>query len=188
MNNVIEAILSRRSIRKYRTEAISEDDLKQIIEAAQYAPSGMNAQSWHFSVIQNREKIEALEAIVYQALQGSEDPYLKKMGELKEFHYFYEAPVLIVISNAANSISMSPVSDAALAAGNMMLAAHALGLGSCWVHILTRLRDEPEVKAALKSLGVPQGYVVCSALTLGHPDGLLPKAAERRESTVNVVL
>lgn len=188
MNNVMEAILSRRSIRKYKVDDIAEEDLEQIVEAAKYAPSGMNAQSWHFSVIQNREKIEALEAVVYEALKGSEDPYLKKMGELAEFHYFYGAPVLVIISNAANSISLSPVSDAALAAGNMMLAAQSLGLGSCWIHILTRLRDEPEVKTALAALGVPKGYVVCSALTLGHPDGPLPKAADRREGTVNVVL
>jgi nitroreductase len=187
MNNVIEAILSRRSIRKYKTDAIADGELQQIIEAAKYAPSGMNTQSWHFSVIQNREKIEALEAVVYEAIKGSEDPYLKKMSELGVFHYFYGAPVLVIISNAANSISLSPVSDAALAAGNMMLAAHALGLGSCWIHILTRLRDEPEVKAALRALGVPKGYVVCSALTLGYPDGPLPKAAERREGTVNIV-
>lgn len=188
MNNVIEAILSRRSVRKYKVDPIPQDQLEQIIETAKYAPSGMNAQSWHFSVIQNREKIEALESVVYQALKGSEDPYLKKMGELAEFHYFYSAPVLVIISNAANSISLSPVSDSALAAGNMMLAAHALGLGSCWVHLLTRLRDEPEVKAALRALGVPRNYVVCSALTLGYPEGPLPKALERSEDTVNFVL
>lgn len=187
MNTVIEAILSRRSVRKYSGTPVQQEILSQIIEAGQYAPSGMNAQSWHFSVIQNQEKLEALEATVYKALTRSEDPYLKKMGALSEFNYFYGAPVLVIISNAANSISLSPVSDAALAAGNMMLAAHALGLGSCWVHVLTRLREVPEVREALKALGVPKGNVVCSALSIGYPEGPLPKAMDRREGTVNYV-
>jgi nitroreductase len=187
MNTVIEAILSRRSVRKFAETPVQNELMHQIVEAGQYAPSGMNAQSWHFSVVQNREKLEHLEKIVYEALNRSKDPYLKKMGALSDFHYFYGAPVLVIISNAANSISLSPVSDAALAAGNMMLAAHALGLGSCWVHVLTRLRDEPEVKEALSALGVPQGYIVCSALSIGHPDGPLPKAMARSEGTVNYV-
>lgn len=186
MNVVLEAIMSRRSIRNYKPNPLDDLIRDQILEAARYAPSGMNAQSWHFCVVQNNERIENLEKIVYKALNSSEDPYLRKMGELEGFHYFYGAPTLVIISNAANSISASPVSDAALAAGNLMLAAHSLGVGSCWVHLLTRLRDHPEVKAAIAALGVPEGHVVCAAITLGFAEGQLPEAAPRKENTIHI--
>jgi nitroreductase len=187
MNQVIDNILMRRSVRKYKMQPIPEDALLEILKAGSFAPSGMNAQSWHFTVIQNKEKLESLEKTVYSALNQSSDEQLRRMGSIEDFHYFYEAPVLVIVSNAANSISASPVSDAALAIGNMFLAAHSLGIGSCWIHILTRLREVPEVKQALADLGVPSGYVVCGGTTLGYQDGPEPEAAPRREGTINFV-
>lgn len=187
MNSVIEAIMSRRSIRNYKSESVEREVLERVVEAGRYAPSGMNAQSWHFCVVRNREGLERLETLIFEALRSSRDPYLQKLAELQHFHYFYGAPVLVIISNAANSISVSPVSDAALAAGNMMLAAHSLGLGSCWVHVLTKLREVEEIRAALEALGVPKGHLVCAALTLGYPEGSLPQAPGRREGTVTFV-
>lgn len=187
MNPVIEAILTRRSVRKYKKVQVEEDALNAILEAGRYAPSGMNAQSWHFSVIQNHEKLIELEKIVYNALNNSSDEYLKRMGSIADFHYFYEAPTLVIVSNDANSISASPVSDSALAMGNMFVAAHSLGIGSCWIHILTKLRDVPEVKQMLSDLGIPAGYVVCGASTLGYSDESEQNAAPRKEGTINFV-
>lgn len=187
MNQVIENILTRRSVRMYKMQPIPEDVMFEILNAGRFAPSGMNAQSWHFTVVQNREKLELLEKTVYSALNQSQDEQLRRMGSIANFHYFYEAPVLVIVSNAANSISASPVSDAALAIGNMFLAAHSLGIGSCWIHVLTRLREVPEVKKALADLGVPAGFVVCGGTTLGYPDGPEPDAAPRREGAINFV-
>ena len=113
-NQVLDAIFNRRSIRRYTDQPVSSDQLDLILKAGQAAPSAMNQQPWYFVAIQRKDMIEQLASL----LTENEDPY-------------YNAPLLIVVF--ADKKAYSPVTDAALAIANMMLAAQALQLGTCWM-------------------------------------------------------
>ncbi|MDR0974743.1 MAG: nitroreductase family protein, partial [Ruminococcus sp.] len=112
MNNVIECILTRRSVREFKDEAIKYDDMMQIMETALFAPSGMNLQSWHFSAIMNKALIHSLAAAIGQELR-------------RESYDFYKPAALIIPSN----IPSNPLGkdDNACAIENVMIAAHSLG-------------------------------------------------------------
>ena len=97
----------------------------------------------------------------------------------------YNASVLVIISG--DPAFSTTVSDCALAAGNIMLAAHSLGLGSCWINQPSVVCGVPEFRALLTELGVPENYTVYPCVCLGHPNMPIPHAADRAEGTVNYV-
>ena len=125
MSEVLDAIFNRRSIRSYTEQPVSREQLDILMKAGQAAPSAMNQQPWYFVAIQRKEMIEELASL----LNVEEDPY-------------YNAPLLIVVF--ADKKAYSPVTDAALAMGNMMLAAQALGLGSCWIDYSRHVFNHPQ--------------------------------------------
>ena len=183
MNEVIKNILTRRSVRKFIPEQIKEEELNLILDAAKAAPSGMNAQSWHFTVIQNRQKLAKLNSLIVDAAFQSEDQ--SRSGKL---NYFYDAPTVIIVSNELQDSSTStPESDSAAALQNIFLAAHSLGIGSCWVHILSYISESKELKDYLHELGVPKKYRVYGTAILGYPDGEVKSDIPRKEGTVNIV-
>lgn len=186
MNEIIQNLLSRRSTRAYKEEQIKDEDLDLILEAAKFAPTGMNLQTWHFTVVQNKEKLQKLNAIVKAALANSEDENYKKMGNNPNFNIFYNAPTFVIVSNAKNS----PLSaaDSAVALQNIFLSAHSLNIASCWIHTLVLLCNVPEVRSYLTELGVPENNDVFGSSTLGYSASAnAPKATERKAGTVNIV-
>lgn len=185
MNEVIQNILTRRSVRTYKEEQISDEDLNTILEAAKFAPSGMGKQDWHFTAVQNKEKIEKLISAIKEALQNSPVEQLKKMGSNINFNPFYNAPTIIITAYDKNSLTK--VSDCAAALENIFLAAHSLDIGSCWIHILAITGDDPKVRSILTELGIPEDYEVSGTATLGFNSKEAPKAAPRKEGTVNIV-
>ena len=150
MSEVLDAIFNRRSIRSYTEQPVSREQLDILMKAGQAAPSAMNQQPWYFVAIQRKEMIEELASL----LNIEEDPY-------------YNAPLLIVVF--ADKKAYSPVTDAALAMGNMMLAAQALGLGSCWIDYSRHVFNHPQFAGLSRSLGVPENYFCVGSLGMGTP-------------------
>lgn len=163
MNEVICAIEGRRSIRSYRTDPVPEEKLEAVVKAGLMAPSAMNQQSWHFVVISGKG---AERYRTYCIEKLGRDPY-------------YGAPAMILVFGKKDAIA--PVCDGSLAIGNLLLAAKALGLGSCWIHCVNDLFKE-EVAAA--EWGVPAGYRPVGSVALGFPAGEAPAAKPRKEGTV----
>ena len=141
LNEVLENIKSRRSVRTYTEQQVSAENLNLILEAATYAPSGMNYQTWHF---------------------------------------------LIIVSNEPTQWWASM--DCACAMQNIFLAAKSLGIGSCWINQLGQTCDDPDVRAFLMKLGVPENHRVYGCAALGYaPEGAPMKDKKLAEGTVTVI-
>lgn len=182
MSETIKTILNRRSIRTYKPEQIKDEELEIILQAGQYAPSARNQQSWHFTVVQNPEVLEKINAISKAVYEKSDNEVFKERAKAENFSLFYHAPTYIIISGENSAVA--PVADGALALGNLFLAAEALGIGSVWIHAVNFLNETEEGKALFKELGIPEGYTPIGSGAFGYKAGETPKAAPRREGTI----
>ena len=135
MNETIQTILTRRSIRSFKEQPIAKEDLDLMIQAALPAPSGMGLQTWQFTVITNPEKIQSLAKAISSVLNRSG-------------YDMYRPAALIIPSNQKDSHFGKE--DDACALENIFLAAHSLGIGSVWINQLQGICDEPAVRAILK--------------------------------------
>lgn len=170
MNEVMNNILTRRSVRRYKPEPVERGLIDTVIEAGLYAASGMNRQSTIFIPVTDRALRDRLSAM-NAAVMGREgiDP-------------FYGAPAVIIV--LADRTAPTYVYDGALAMGNMMLAAHSLGLASCWVHRAKEEFESAEGREILESLGIHGDYEGIGHLILGYADGEYPAPAPRAEGRV----
>lgn len=173
MNETMETLLNRRSIRKYKSEQIKDEELNAVLEAGKYAPSGGNQQSALFIVVQNKDVIKKISKM-NAAVMGKEniDPY-------------YGAPTVILV--LADKSKATPVEDASIALCNMYNAAYSLGLGSCWIHRTREMFESEEGKKLLKEWGVEGDYIGVGSCILGYPDCELPKPAPRKDNFVIMV-
>ena len=197
MQNALELIKSRRSTRKYKTDAVPEEKLNQIVEAGRFAPSGGNCQSTHFIVIKNKEILEELAELVQQEFAKMEiTPGLYKsivnsinLSKSGNYVFHYNAPVLIVTANQKDY--GNNIADCACALENMMLMANALDLGSCWINQLKWLNENPVILEYMKKLGMDDNERVYGALAVGYPntpDGLPErKFLQRTGNKVTVI-
>ena len=197
MENTLEFFTSRRSTRKYKTEAVPEEKLNQIVEAGRFAPSGGNCQSTHFIVIKNKEILTELAELVQHEFAKMEvTPGLYKsivnsinLSKSGNYVFHYNAPVLIVTANQKDY--GNNIADCACALENMMLMTNALDLGSCWINQLKWLNENPVILEFMKKLGMDDTERVYGALAVGYPDTLdgLPdrKPLERSGNKVTVV-
>lgn len=172
MSETLETIKSRRSIRKYKEDSIPEDILNKIIEAGTYAPSGMGKQSTIILAVANKEVRDKLSKINASIMGSTNDP-------------FYGAPVVLVV--LADKSVRTHVYDGSLVMENLMLAAHDLGVGSCWIHRAKETFETEEGKELLKSLGIEGEYEGIGNCILGYPDGELPVAKQRKDNFVYYV-
>lgn len=171
MNEVINAMETRRSVRKFKGELPSQETIDEIIRAGTYAASGMGRQPVIIIEVTDkklRDAISAKNAEIAGMKPGS-DP-------------FYGAPVILIV--LAQKDVPTHVYDGSLVMGNLMLAAHALGLGSCWIHRAREEFDSDFGKDILKKLGVEGEYEGIGHVALGYADGDEPKAAPRKENRV----
>lgn len=175
MNNTIfENIITRRSVRSFTDQPIRKEILEKIMEAAIYAPSGKNMQSWHFTVLQKKELIDKLAGVIAQALN------------IDEKHYdFYHPDVLILASNDRDNYNGN--NDCACSLQNIFLMSHAMGIGSVWINQLRTICDVPEVREVLRELKVPENHIVWGMAALGYPADV-PKAKPRKEGTIHYIL
>jgi nitroreductase len=185
MDSVIDIIKSRRSVRSYRPAQLKESELQDILDAGAFAPSAMNGQTWHFTVIQDQALLDKLSGQVREILKAVDNPKLQERLKDPNYHTFYHAPTLVVISGQADA--MFHVTDCAAATQNLLLAAHSLGIGSCWIGIISRLLESPVGPELTRALQVPAGYRPLHAVALGYPAGDAPAAAPRKEGTINYI-
>ena len=157
-NEVLENIKSRRSVRTYTEQQVSAENLNLILEAATYAPSGMNYQTWHFTAIQDADILRELNEKIKGAFAKSDEPRLQERGHSETYCCYYHAPTLIIVSNEPTQWWASM--DCACAMQNIFLAAKSLGIGSCWINQLGQTCDDPDVRAFLMKLGVPENHRV----------------------------
>ena len=169
MNETIMTLLKRRSIKKYKSEQIKDEDLELILKAGMYAPSGANQQSALFIVVQNKETLQKIDKM-NAAVIG------------KDIHPYHDAPTVILV--LADKSKVTPIEDACLALGNMYNAAASLGLGSCWIHRERQIFESAEEKALLKEWGIEGDYIGVGSCILGYPDGPAPEVAPRKEKYV----
>jgi len=185
MNETIKTILNRRSIRSYKQDQIKDEDLQIILKAGLFAPSAMNQQSWHFTVVRNKEIIQKINQTVRGIFQNSGNKRFEEMAKSENFNVFYNAPTLIIVSGDEKAIA--PECDCALAMENIFLAAASLGISSCWIHALTQLSKTEEGNSLIKVLGIPQGNKIFASGVFGYAAVEAPVAAPRKENTVSII-
>jgi nitroreductase len=185
MNKVLETIKSRRSVRLFKPEPLKDADLAAILEAGCYAPSAMNGQSWHFTVVLKKELLAQMSAQVRELIKDIDSPRIQERLKDPNWQAFYHAPALIVVSGRKDA-GFHPT-DCAAATQNMLLAAASLGIGSCWIGIIAQLFESPQGQQFASELNIPEGYKPLYSVALGYPDGEPPQAAPRKEDAVRYI-
>ena len=169
-NNTLETLKTRRSVRYYQDRLPEKELLDKILEAGTYAPTGKNNQAPIIVAITNKETRDKLSKLNAQVLGSENDP-------------FYGAPVVLVVL-ADRNFASTYIYDGALVMGNLMNAAHAVGLGSCWIHRAKEVFDSPEGKELLKEWGIEGDYEGIGNCIVGYIDGAAPEAKPRKENYI----
>jgi len=168
----LEIIRTRRSYRSYKPEQITDEQLNAVLEAGTYAPTSRGLQSPFIVAIQNEDLKARLAKMNAEIMGVTTNPY-------------YDAPTYVLVfvpSDAPNGIQ-----DASLVMENMMLAAHAQGLGSCWIHREREMFATEEGKELMQQWGLPEGLVGIGALALGYPNGEPSPAKPRKEGYTRII-
>ncbi len=171
MNEVIKAMEERRSVRRFKTDMPEKAAIEQIIEAGLYAANGRGKQAAIVVAVTDKKLRDKI----------SEDN--RKIGGWQEgFDPFYGAPVILIV--LADKNWPTAVYDGSLVMGNMMLAAHSLGLGSIWIHRAKEEFESDEYRQLLSNLGVEGEWIGIGHCAVGYADGEVPAPAKRRENRV----
>ena len=176
MNETIENLKTRRSIRKFKDEQITDDELKTILEAGTYAPTGRGLQSPKIVVIQNPDTIREFS-------DWNRSYFPTEMPE--DMDPFYGGKTLLIV--LADSTVPTYIEDGSSVLAVLVNAAHAIGVGSCWIH---RARDEfasEKGKALLKEWGIPESYEGIGHVVLGYSDMEAPEPLPRKEDYIHYV-
>ena len=155
-NAVLQALKTRRSIRSFKPEQITDDELKAVLEAGTWAPTAMGYQDPWIVAVQNPALLERISRMNRQVWGRDIDP-------------FYGAPTYVLVFASDPEKWKNGVPDGTLVLGNMMLAAHAIGLGSCWINREREMFATDEGRALMAELGLPEGLIGVGALALGYP-------------------
>ena len=177
--NVLQAIRERRAVRDFKPDPVTAGMLHQLISAASWAPSAMNEQPWHFTVITDRTVLDEISDRA-KAWMLNNLPAMVRSAHFRDilaeptFHIFYNAPCLVVVS----AISTGPwmIEDVSLAAQNLMLMATGLALGSCWIGFAQGWLNTAE---GHEILDLPQKAVVVAPIIVGHPRTVPPPVARK---------
>ena len=176
----LDAIFTRRSTRKYKEIDLDTELLEKVIAAGRYAPSGSNSQSTHLIVITDKQVLSELAELVRQEfakMEVTEDTYVSLKNSINaaktgNYMFYYGAPVLIVTANRKGY--GNAIADSACALENMMIAANALDLGSCWINQLHWLDENDAVRRFLQEKGLKENETITGGLILGYPESGLP--------------
>ena len=171
MNEVLKAIKERRSIRKFKSDMLPKEIIDKVIESGLYAASGKGQQSPIIISVTNKELRDKLSKM-----------NCKIRGWEEDFDPFYNAPVVLVV--LAPKDWATYIYDGSLLIGNMMLAAHSLNIGSCWIHRAKQEFESEEGKEILKSLGINGEYEGIGHCVLGYIDGNYPSVPARKANRV----
>ena len=169
MNEAMKNLLERRSVRGYKKDLVPADVLDEILEAGKYAPSGMGQQKTLMVVTQDPELVAKLSRMNADVMGAKSDP-------------FYGAPTVVIVF--ADSEQGTCVENGSLVMGNLMNAAHSLGIGSCWIHRAKEEFESAEGKELLKEWGLPENLVGIGHCILGYRDCEYPEAKERKANYI----
>lgn len=172
--NTYDAIITRRSTRSYKPDAVESEKLNKVIEAGRFAPSGGNNQTNHFLIVQNKDVLQKLAALAREAFAKMEvtaETYsslktsilLSKKGD---YVFHYNAPVLIIVANQKDY--GNNIADCAVAVENMMIEANELDLGSCWINQIHWLTEDEKILSYLRELGLKENERVYASMALGY--------------------
>lgn len=164
-NDTLRIIKERRSIRSYKTEQISRQELQAVLEAGIFAPYA-EENSRHFTVIQNKSLIDRLSSEAKAAAVQMGIPGLSELGLAKAFHCLYGAPSAVIVSGNENTVGFE--SDCAAATQNILIAAEALGLGSCWIYFTLLAFFSHTGENLKKELQIPGGFKPFASIALGY--------------------
>ena len=171
----LEALVTRRSTRNYKPDPVEQEKVDKILEAGRQAPSGGNNQTSHFFVIRNREVLDKLIVMTekaFAAMEATENTYASMKHSINAskkggYVFCYNAPVLIVVANRKDYVNN--IADCACTIENMMVAANALDLGSCWINQLKWLNEDTEIVKYLRGFGMKENERVYGAVIIGYP-------------------
>jgi len=187
-NQIIDAIHMRRSTRGFTEQQVEDEKLDTLLDAAIWAPSGGNNQSWLFTAIQNKNILLELNELVREGFQSwvPDDDYpakqsAKASSQKEHYNFYYHAPTLIIASNRPNY--ENAMADCALALENIFLAAQSMGLGSCYINQLHWLRNDSKIRNFLFDLGIPKEHTICSAAAIGYISKKTPILARKPNTT-----
>lgn len=173
MNETLKVLKERRSIRKYKAEQITNEELDLILEAGTWAPTGKGQQSPLMVVVQDAETISYLSKMNAQIMGNpNADP-------------FYGAPTVVVV--LADGENPNWLADGSLVMGNLMIAAHSIGVGSCWINRAREFFDMPEGKDLLKKWGIDEKYRGVGSCILGYAEGEVPAPKPRKADYIRRV-
>ena len=163
-NETLRILRERRSVRAYRPEQIRDEELQAVLEAGSYAPTAMGRQDPWIVAVQQPEMVAQLVRMNAAVMGVDTDPY-------------YGAPTIVLVFAPKPEHGFNPVCDGALVLGNMMNAAHAIGLASCWINREREMFDTDEGRALMRRLGLPDGLIGIGSIALGY--AAQPPAAPR---------
>ncbi len=177
-NQMIELLLSRRSVREFTAQLVDDEALKLIIECGMHAPNARNKQNWHFSVITNPKVIEEMNRLTVAGMD--------RLGIRHEpdYHIFYHAPAVIILSSVIEGFSEM---NCGCALENMAIAAKSQGIDSCIVgqtRFMYHQADPIDINRLVK---IPEGYEHDAAICFGYRKGPNPEAKPRRENVVDYI-
>ena len=170
-NEVLECIKNRRSIKKYKSTPVPEEALAAILEAGTYAPTGRNMQAPIIIAVTNKEIRDKLSRLNADVLGTAADP-------------FYGAPCVLVVLAERSIRPNTYICDGSLVMGNMLLAAHSLGLGGCWIHRAKEMFECEEGQEILRELGIEGDFVGIGNCVIGYADCEYPATPPRKENYV----
>jgi len=177
-NEVLRTIKSRRSIRSYLPEQISQEDLDAILEAGIFAATGVNMQPWHFTVIQKKEVLDDISEKTRAVMKQSPNAGVAELATRSE-HLFYHAPTVIMVSGKTEAYSA--LTDCSAAIQNMLVAAQSLNIGSTWVGSIAYFTT---LDAEVKKLNLPDGYKLFYAVCFGYKNPAVQVSAPPRNRDV----
>lgn len=173
----IDVLLQRHSTRDFQPKQISDDEIDIIVHAGLNASTAMNRQSWHLTVVQNRELLQAISGAVGEVLIETEVPSLIERARSSGFSSFHHAPTVIFVSGDGNRYSMA---DCANATQNMCNAAFALGIGSCYIGSFVQAFNHPSGEKLLTYFDLPHSFRPAFAVALGYPNSKEPPKKDRK--------
>ena len=175
----LEVLKNRRAIRKFKPEQIKDEELNAVLEAGTFAPTGMGLQTPLIVAVQNKEDIATLNRLSAENMVNNPRP-----GTLP----YYGAPTIVIVfaTDLAKNEFLGTL-DVASVTTNMLNAAYAVGLGSCWIHRSKEIFESEEGKALLKKWGIKENVRGVASIALGYSDMPLPTPKPRREGYIKII-
>ena len=168
-NEIIKSMIERRSIRSYKSDAVPEELIDEILTAGTYAPTGRNKQAPIIIAVTDKTLRDRISRINATVMGSESDP-------------FYGAPAVLIV--LADKSIPTYVYDGSLVMGNLLNAAHAVGLGACWIHRAKETFESDEGKAILRELGIEGDYEGIGNCILGYIDGVIPDTRPRKDGYI----